>query len=631
MSIPRMDMIEITDEDIDQIQVELDLIFDEPRREALKSFDDVQACPGSGKTTMVAAKLLLIAKKWASVYQGVCVLTHTNVAKNEIVTRLKTSECGYKLLSYPHFIGTIQEFVNKFMSIPLLRSEGIQVNQIDDELCCAFADRWLRPSTRNYLTGKHIDSLQKLQYAFVNNELKLNVPGFNGVSTSGSYVNLTNIKSRLIQKGYHFYHEMYEFSEALLASNSGLTASICNRFPLVLVDEMQDTQKFQDELLNKIFDGNVFYQRFGDPDQAIYGEAQSANESYNNRNLEKVVSTHRFNTSIASIAKNLSLNRIQLISEVVSKEEHTNTIFLVDDECRTSVFDAFAKLCTEEVPDDSDLPIKAIGAVGKHKDDSLTICDYYPDYNRATSTTNFRPDTLIQYFYRAKELADEKNANSYSLLLDAVVRCGQIADLEFTYLGGEIVKCSKPSMRRYLRECNKAVEFNSRLNILLLNDISEHVWIDNVSQILSFIGLDINEATIQNFIGFAQNNSPEEQSSTNNDVVVELDGARVVIEVTTIHSVKGETHAATLVLENKFHNFDAGHLIDYILGEEELPPTAARKVKFMKQFYVGFTRPKYLVCLAMDKSRFPEEHIDKVEVGGWRISDLTGQGEVFLQ
>lgn len=446
-------MIEVTDEDIDQIEIELGLSFDLPRREALKSFNDVQACPGSGKTTMVASKLLLIAKKWTSSYQGVCVLTHTNVAKNEILTRLKSHPDGHKLLTFPHFIGTIQEFTNKFLSLPLLRTEGIAVNQIDDELCCAVADKWLQPGTRSYLESKYVYSLQNLQYKFVNNDLKLTVPGFNGHSSSGSYTNITNIKGWLINKGYHFYREMYEYANVVLAENSELIRSISKRFPVVFVDEMQDTQKFQDELMNKLFNTqNVCYQRFGDPDQAIYGDRQDGNETYNNQDLEKVVTSHRFTPSIAAIAKNLSLNQIELSSELEEGQDHLNTIFLVDDNTRQAVFSSFANVCSELIPEECNLPIKAVGAVGKPKENSLTICDYYSDYEKSKSDLKFRPDKLIHYFYKAKELSKENNIDSYSLLQDAIIRCGQMADIDITYLNGDKDKFSKRSLKKYLRD-----------------------------------------------------------------------------------------------------------------------------------------------------------------------------------
>jgi len=332
-------MFTVTDDDINQIEIELGLTFDTARRNALQRFDDVQACPGSGKTTMVAAKLLIIAKKWTYSYKGVCVLTHTNVAKNEIFSALQKHPSGHRLLAYPHFIGTIQEFFNKFLGVPLLKSRGIAVSQIDDEACCSAAENMLHHGTRSYLQRQHVKSLQGLQYKLENNKLELNIPGFTNPSTSGSYKNLIAIKKRLIERGFHYYHEMYAYSELAINKNSELVESIVMRFPITFIDEMQDTQKFQDELLNRIFDREKMnYQRFGDPDQAIYGESQAGNETYNHQELKKVVTSHRFTGDIASLAKNLSLNRIPLCSVHAKSDDGQHTIFLVDQETRQTVY-----------------------------------------------------------------------------------------------------------------------------------------------------------------------------------------------------------------------------------------------------------------------------------------------------
>ncbi len=121
----------ISEADIDQLLARVNagesdpsrhLALDAARRNALVNFDDVQACPGSGKTTLVGLKLQLLLEQWHDAYGGICVLTHSNVAISEIVARLGTGFIGTKLLSYPHFIGTIQEFVNSFLALPYARS-----------------------------------------------------------------------------------------------------------------------------------------------------------------------------------------------------------------------------------------------------------------------------------------------------------------------------------------------------------------------------------------------------------------------------------------------------------------------------------------------------------------------------
>ena len=93
---------------------------------------DVAACPGSGKTTVLLAKLKLLADRMPFADgSGICVLSHTNVAVNEIRKRLS----GYadKLLSYPNYIGTIQSFVDKFVTMPYLRNiAGRNVQAVDN-------------------------------------------------------------------------------------------------------------------------------------------------------------------------------------------------------------------------------------------------------------------------------------------------------------------------------------------------------------------------------------------------------------------------------------------------------------------------------------------------------------------
>src|SRR5437588_702857 len=81
---------------------------------------DLQAAPGSGKTTLTALKLCLLASGWQRPRQGICVLSHTNTAKNQIIELLERDAAGRQLTLYPHFIGTIQSFVHTFLALPFL-------------------------------------------------------------------------------------------------------------------------------------------------------------------------------------------------------------------------------------------------------------------------------------------------------------------------------------------------------------------------------------------------------------------------------------------------------------------------------------------------------------------------------
>ena len=74
MEIDWFKQIEITDEDINWAELFLKngIHFDDTRRIVIKSMDsiDVQAFPGSGKTTVLVAKLAILAKKWPHINSG---------------------------------------------------------------------------------------------------------------------------------------------------------------------------------------------------------------------------------------------------------------------------------------------------------------------------------------------------------------------------------------------------------------------------------------------------------------------------------------------------------------------------------------------------------------------------------
>ena len=128
---------EISDQDIESTEKLLlpeGAHFPEDARNVIRCWHsaDVAACPGSGKTTVLLAKLkLLVDRMPLENGAGICVLSHTNVAVDEIRKRL--SNYAGKLLSYPNYIGTIQSFVDKFVTMPYLRNiAGRNVQAVDN-------------------------------------------------------------------------------------------------------------------------------------------------------------------------------------------------------------------------------------------------------------------------------------------------------------------------------------------------------------------------------------------------------------------------------------------------------------------------------------------------------------------
>ena len=93
--------------------------FDEEQKAVIRCFEtkDILACPGSGKTKALLAKLLILSRQMPlENNRGICVLTHTNVAINEI--KRHAYFVSQKLFNYPNHFGTIQSFVDKYLAIP---------------------------------------------------------------------------------------------------------------------------------------------------------------------------------------------------------------------------------------------------------------------------------------------------------------------------------------------------------------------------------------------------------------------------------------------------------------------------------------------------------------------------------
>lgn len=310
--------------------------FDEPRREVIKSWRDAQSCPGSGKTTLVAAKLLLLARKWREPYRGVCALTHTNVARDEITAKALEHPAGFKLLTYPHFVGTIQEFVNRFLGLPYVRAcyefkrlieddEGqLEVRRARvpghtiEDICRNLyhaCDRANYEVIKDYLGTLHFVNTDGDLRFFKQHGSPENSPASSGADRRRM---LSALKEAMCQAGIFHFKDMYAFAERLIAQNPDLIAALRARFPVVLIDEMQDAQRFQDELLHRIFAcDQVRLQRLGDPDQAIFDGigGEEPNETYNGRgDLYEVRTTHRFGTDIAEKIIGLSYNRLDQLA-----------------------------------------------------------------------------------------------------------------------------------------------------------------------------------------------------------------------------------------------------------------------------------------------------------------------------
>lgn len=415
--------IEITPADIELVEKELGLRLNDAERIAvLKEVKscDVQAGPGSGKTTVLTAKLAILARKWPSRDRGICVLSHTNVARREIEQKLTRSPELRRLLHYPHFIGTIQTFVDQFLAIPFLRRERVEVTAIDNQRFGARA--WAMfcknsPSGRAYLLNRCTNDLSRAQAIVASLRLdgaqmrvthsQDGAKGFAG-ATSATGQALTAVKQTLRAEGYFRYDDMFAFAEACLFKVPYVAPALRRRFPWVFIDELQDTSRMQDSVIEQIFGANgCIFQRFGDKNQAIFDFDTNSDDGqslFGRRNTLFLNGTHRFGKSIATFVSRLTAVERQTLVGNPESLDCEHTVFVFDRLAVKRVVSTFGNLVLKTVPPDI-LQKQSVCVVGNrvnvanHTKDNFPayLGDYGEFYVSPRAAKPATPDTFLGY------------------------------------------------------------------------------------------------------------------------------------------------------------------------------------------------------------------------------------------
>jgi hypothetical protein len=642
-------MLEITEADIDTLESEIEgIVFDNVRRNVLidnTSFD-VQACPGSGKTTLLAAKLLILSKKWQWKNKGVCVLSHTNVAKDEIIKHLKNHPTGWHFIEYPHFIGTIQEFVNKFVAIPFLRDEKLPIKSIDNDIFCKKCKSKLAYRTKAFLEKRHC-SLLDLTTVWNGKKLIFKIPGFLKPSKSNSYLNLVNIKKRLLRSGYFQFREMYDFAEASLFYNTFLKEALQNRFKLVLIDEMQDTQKHQDDLIKKIFPSNSeisIIQRYGDADQAIYdGMSDEPNDSFKGDCCKyRINDSHRFSPCIANLVRGLSFSNLELTSsgECLNAGKHAecknfgnNLIYVYEKEADAQ---QIPYLYSEHLARVFNLDCQpepkamAVGAIGKKSETALhvRIDKYFQDFAKSNQNTDPKFESMYECVAFAAQQDILNIKDNYELLSNCLLHYLYSFDVEIN-IEGKQINLNKTNFfsalkqdKENLNAFNRVVGHWATEKLLPSNDNWKSA-IQNIFKVLNNILANIPSGfPSQPFWSYPIDEELEQYRGViKNNVVRQKNGIPVAFD--TIHGVKGQTHDATLVLETKFsRSMDVKTLIKNFSDSEAKRIDKPQSKKFMKQMYVAMSRPRKVLCLAVHKNSIAG-HEEDLRTLGWKIETVN--------
>nr|QNO42140.1 RecBCD enzyme subunit RecB [Methanosarcinales archaeon ANME-2c ERB4]QNO43192.1 RecBCD enzyme subunit RecB [Methanosarcinales archaeon ANME-2c ERB4]QNO45767.1 RecBCD enzyme subunit RecB [Methanosarcinales archaeon ANME-2c ERB4] len=631
-------MIDTSDEDIwyaEGIFLPDGKSFDSERIFVIKCMEskDIQACPGSGKTTTLLAKLAILAKKMPlEDNRGICVLAHTNVAIDEIKNKLG-SESDI-LFNYPNYIGTIQSFVDKFLAIPAnIVYYGTRPSKIDNEahdfeMTKKFneikRDRdlfwWLKStSSRKGITPYEL--FLNIRIDFINGKIKDNINASRALladSANEKYVKLFSAKEYLFQNGILHYDDAYSLAFKYLNDfGEILSDTLSERFAFVFIDEMQDTDSHQNEIINEIFDkSKVVVQKFGDVNQSIYDSSVKAETVWDvSDDCLNISGSKRFSNRIADIVKRFCVNK-QNVSGNSSIEDIQPTILQFDDDTIEFVLPTFAEIISEHNLGDKINKFKAVGWVGAKKENKITLISYFPNFQKKSQLKKSNFNHLGEYLQKS----DVENVNYYrKMIINVLLKVLRLLDIK-NEMNSRFF--TERSLIQYLnmKDSDFYYEFNLKMGEWCLEIHNKN---NIFAELKDFIENDFcpffETTNLNNIKDLLQNdsflNGESHQFQHSN---IYSDASNIDIEVATVHSVKGETHTATLYLETYYNRgFDIKRSIDYLKKNTD----GGVYIQSLKMAYVGMTRPTDLLCIAAHKDSISGNE-DFLQNMGWAIKNI---------
>lgn len=322
----------------------------------------VRASPGSGKTAVFAERAKLLADKWSLSRKGIAALSFTNTASREICERV-----GGSLLT-PHFVGTLDSFILRYVVLPFGHLVGLPKEGA--RLVPAPMDERMKFSPFKYGTTPQ-ETVPICSIRIAGGTVATPVMEFhdkvkkrNSTLSSGLIDKALEMKRKNWGSNGIITHADSHFIAAELLTihekRALIAETVAKRFPIILVDEFQDTMSFLSQAMLALLEvSSVSGLVVGDPDQSIYEFGGAPGNLFDK--VEKLTGakcypmniTQRFGKNIASVVSILSDSKIKI--ESASEIYDGTTVLVVHKYKDTDLSPEIAKTVIEKVslPEDT--------------------------------------------------------------------------------------------------------------------------------------------------------------------------------------------------------------------------------------------------------------------------------------
>ena len=623
----------ISDDDInkaEKIFLKNGQSFDEERRTFIKYIAKslhLQACPGSGKTTALLAKLYILSEKMPfEKNQGICVLTHTNVAID--IIKKKMGEKANRMFNHPNFFGTIQSFVDRYLAIPAyIKCFGYRPNYIDTELFCGKILKYKKGLESNTWLKKHkgsydsvVDFVADIDVEFVSLEEKsFNIDFKIKNKQSDTYKLFEKIFKEIFDQGYIRFKDAFSLSKLYLNTIPEISNIFSSRFKYVFIDEAQDTSTIQKDIKEKCFNKNVIIQWIGDVNQGImndnYTEAAWEPKKNNRYEVMNLTKSHRISQPIANVVKNVAIkpyDELHGCDTIPIKP----IIIVFDDSTKDKVLKKFAELvCTKKANYNgeekslydislcSGNPVKAVGWIRKEKKDGLIIKSYFPDFNKEITNINkiYFPNLFTMYELSKNVRPREFKNRTISCILEALSLSNINSPKNRKYSKLELIRLINETDKNLLSEL-----FTSIAKYYVEHDFEK--FSKNILNCISSLKFNLENNSIKYLEERNLRDVLNIQSVNERNIFKKtINGTEVSIPIDTVHGIKGETHTATLYLETKYFKNSIKYFYKELINQKNSKESdSQRKNQALKIAHVAFSRPTHLLCISIHENEYKQ-------------------------
>ena len=545
----------------------------------------LEACAGSGKTEVLGLKAAYEICRWSSRQTGIAVLTFTNEATATIADRV--SSFYGKPVPSNHFIGTFSSFVHghiaqrfgyKFYDIPEDKADK-SFRVIDSDIS-PYSNQWLENYELDFYLPRQVIYASQLilrassekWYVKQKETTQLLTELYDG-NPRQLIKKANECKSRFLNDGFATFEDMNLIARKCLRDET-ICRYIARKFPVILVDECQDLSASELGILSLLISAGTVVHYIGDLHQAIYSFKDACPEQYKAHIEAHRFETRRLSANFRSTQKIVDFSRkmggidYPISGSVESKCGDYDCCYVEYDDDEKDAIIAFIDTLNR-----FDIPIKDAVVLVRTQTAKQKL-SHGPSNDHKTHPII----SAIQLWQQNEPVARQ---TALSLLAYQLQRWMGFHGKSNNYYYSDEVCPNAVSWRLLLR--NILVELCSDPAMTTVDELTYGSWysknkervIGVIAHHLNTIGQNLPEITIRTPKGTAKRPIYPVKLAEDEQLRVE-----------TIHSVKGGTFDAVLLLSSPDGRGKTGFWESWLDSEDESGRIG----------YVASTRPRYLLC-----------------------------------